>query len=1417
MDIGTLTGSIAIEDQLSTGLEVAMHSVSKFTGGFEGAFGALGMTAGVAVAGIAATTAAITALGVKGSDVNDLANTMDSFTGSVEKSASIMEAMRQGTLETVGDMELMHASSKLLSTGTLQNAEDFKALSGAAFVLQNRGFGDTTEQMNLLSQALVTGRTKALQAEVGFIDLKAGQAEYASSINKTVDQLSASEKKHADQITILTKYKSIVSEAGEQERDFGEEIERAVAKFGNFMDDLSGAVARSPALLEAFKGLGKAFSALFGSDTKSMIDSIVWGFEQFIRGVLMLGEGLIALGEISTAVWYAMKASILLLETEVVGLGAVFMDTFDKIASVGAKLHIISPEAAASIHDARIKLDAMTESLKNDTIEAARGALGHSALGEKLAAARNALEDTQQSMGKLAGTTSEATVKAIEHKNVITESTKEQEKHAKAVQDQIDAWTGNSDKVKVVIDAYNQLTPAQLDNYDVQQALLPEIQRLVDAHIQISDAMKATYDASLKQRDGVLESERAILRASGVTQEFIEDQQDLGRSDAEIATSLGVSTQAFKLYQGEVKNADKVMEDARQTWIKFYDFTDGLAKKQMDEFYKSNQDRAKTVNDALVNAFTISKTYSDKYSDALLTGNAKLMNNIDEQQRAALAELGDAPAGMEAQWKLSRDNIITYFDDLRKVSVKYTGDVLRDTEMRGIKTADQLKQDAATESQVLQDMLAVNLEHEGTFTQAVIEEQRKRVGAANEAAKGIVDTYGAALSNLAEMFRNVGQAMGGSLGKSFGQIGGLVNYLDAAHKATKQIGIDGQELGGNFGQLSTIFNDNATSAQKMSAGVAAASQVMAGVSSFRTAMDQRGRGARAAGGAMAGAQIGSVAGPWGTAIGAGVGALVGLFKGDPEWAKAQDYVAQGFGAKISEETGKAIQATEKEMKVGTVAASLMHMSDIVKEAGGVTDQNLASMTTRLHDVFSMVETHQLKVSDGTKILDDNWAEFAKAGTDSYGMLDSKLVEIIKLNDQFGTQSQAILDYLGSQGAAGAQAFGTAMTITSDAMAQQKQDTTDLAALYAQLGNAAPNDVKKIQDQIDAVNADLAVQNGIIAATAITTQASADAVAAGIMADFGAMIDAGMSFGEALKNVTPAIQGLQDQMTAAGLSGSAVFQTLQNEVALYSDAIAGPALQSVDALSQGMVNLSNMGVLNQDTFAALSGQIDSTFNSLIDQGYDSTTVMLGMKDSLQRMWEEQQEFGYKTDDSTQALIDQAEAEGIVGEKHKDTNKQMLDATNKMVEVLEKVATALGADIPNQAAAGAAAVQNQLNKIKAPDLTVKVSYSDPGFTPNSNVSHASTGGVVTSTGVRYLAGGGEVVPFKPQGTDTVPAMLTPGERVLSVQQNQEYEANFNASNDDVVAAVGDLQDEIRSLPDKLAIATRDALLKSGRRVA
>jgi hypothetical protein len=72
--------------------------------------------------------------------------------------------------------------------------------------------------------------------------------------------------------------------------------------------------------------------------------------------------------------------------------------------------------------------------------------------------------------------------------------------------------------------------------------------------------------------------------------------------------------------------------------------------------------------------------------------------------------------------------------------------------------------------------------------------------------------------------------------------------------------------------------------------------------------------------------------------------------------------------------------------------------------------------------------------------------------------------------------------------------------------------------------------------------------------------------------------------------------------------------------------------------------------------------------------------------------------------------------------------------------------------------------------------------PGLPPNLTgpgthpgpPRNAATGGLITASGIERFDAGGMVSPWQPEGTDTVPAMLTPGERVLSVSDTKNYDA-------------------------------------------
>lgn len=84
----------------------------------------------------------------------------------------------------------------------------------------------------------------------------------------------------------------------------------------------------------------------------------------------------------------------------------------------------------------------------------------------------------------------------------------------------------------------------------------------------------------------------------------------------------------------------------------------------------------------------------------------------------------------------------------------------------------------------------------------------------------------------------------------------------------------------------------------------------------------------------------------------------------------------------------------------------------------------------------------------------------------------------------------------------------------------------------------------------------------------------------------------------------------------------------------------------------------------------------------------------------------------------------------------------------------------ASLTNQLEELTRALQN-MSGMHIDPIRVPIEYDDPGFTPPT---FASLGGLIGRDGVQYLARGGSVLQFRPRGTDTVPAMLTPGEFVV-----------------------------------------------------
>lgn len=123
--------------------------------------------------------------------------------------------------------------------------------------------------------------------------------------------------------------------------------------------------------------------------------------------------------------------------------------------------------------------------------------------------------------------------------------------------------------------------------------------------------------------------------------------------------------------------------------------------------------------------------------------------------------------------------------------------------------------------------------------------------------------------------------------------------------------------------------------------------------------------------------------------------------------------------------------------------------------------------------------------------------------------------------------------------------------------------------------------------------------------------------------------------------------------------------------------------------------------------------------------------------------------------------------IAGEAPEEVMGVIEAGQRAQLAVLDEQIAQQRVQMDEEARLAAAALQGALESIQPQPVHVPVVWDIPTL-PSGVVeapAYAAHGGLVTASGIQYLAGGGTVLPFVARGSDTVRAMLTPGEGVVS----------------------------------------------------
>lgn len=450
----------------------------------------------------------------------------------------------------------------------------------------------------------------------------------------------------------------------------------------------------------------------------------------------------------------------------------------------------------------------------------------------------------------------------------------------------------------------------------------------------------------------------------------------------------------------------------------------------------------------------------------------------------------------------------------------------------------------------------------------------------------------------------------------------------------------------------------------------------------------------AAGGFGAGALAGSVVPGIGTIAGGLVGAGVGAIKGwwdarkmREEMKKNREEIVENMGGleefkKKAEEAGFAYDKflnTKKPSEFGEEVVKLKTAldaldlknarKDLVDAAGGM-DALTKSMQLVGFDSDKLFNTKDVaeyssEVEKLNKLLAEQQKRLEGLGTAAQGLN----VRVKSFAEALDKDIGKVFDSLGEQGDKFFEDFEKSVT---DGFGGGIVKWTQLQAEAAAKGG----DDKTSADLLSKLPTLLAQQEraqksftslGLIATTTF----------ASILRETGDINAAFAATGDSLDTLSE----LQHKW---GLEGSEALQKLlglRQIAKVNEDLVAG--FSATTAVLQG---LGQAGRLDQDTFNALGSDASNMFQQLIDRGVESNDALLLAQPTLQALWEAQKKYGFATDESTQAMLDMAEKQGIVG-------PQMQSINDKMLSVLVLIAKALGATIPAALDAMAGAAQSE----------------------------------------------------------------------------------------------------------------------------
>ena len=416
-------------------------------------------------------------------------------------------------------------------------------------------------------------------------------------------------------------------------------------------------------------------------------------------------------------------------------------------------------------------------------------------------------------------------------------------------------------------------------------------------------------------------------------------------------------------------------------------------------------------------------------------------------------------------------------------------------------------------------------------------------------------------------------------------------------------------------------------------------------------------------GALTGASAGAAFGPFGAAAGAAIGGLVGFF-GGRKAAQQMKEAGKFLGMQVSEGLAEQIQKSAKDLDIGTFEAAMLNLGGAIREDGGLSEENLTTVTKNFNDLLNAVANGSIPAAAGMEGITDALNEML-AGLSQMG--EEGAAEILKLVDRMGELGQLTDDNVNS-------AFQALQESVKDMGVAGAFQIGEMVTKMEELGKVTKEMASFIKEQATNAVGSLTKFFDILSNQAVITSEEATAAIAQITAAFEAAMKATGSLVGAIRLLGPSFEEVIERLRGVLGEENAVLNTM-TEYYQFVQANEG-TLGAIDALTSSMSFLAAAGLLNKTNIEAFGESAILNFEKILAATDNELLALAAIAPGVAAAVAAYIAAGVEVPPALQLIFDKAEAAGHSMEIPQSTHDMMSDIRDIMI--LMAIAIGVSAD-------------------------------------------------------------------------------------------------------------------------------------------